>query len=729
MGNEAEKREEIQNNIYKTYNTYQHDCKTAEELIKKIDDGRTDKIKEYIEDKDFNEYYNKEKNKVVKDFKYNKHMELFYQFLNERNTPKVEYIYRSVESEESKRIRKEKEIEEQNRLAASEELPKFLDIVKKNFISKLDDKILKIKEKIEKELNNYSPSNLKIFFQKLAENENLEIKLIEYVKLESEKILLIFYKNSTHFNILLLGKTGIGKSTLINGIFNFKENEGAKTGEGKPITTEYDEYTSENRKGLRLIDSKGIEMGDYNINTVFNSAKHLIETKAREGDPDKLINCIWYCFKSSSLRFEPVEKEILSLLMNQYDDNKLPIIIVITQNFDDNDTEKMRDYIEKEFQYLNKEIIIMPVVAKKKIMNRKNNEFIIEKDGIEELIKISFEKSQKAVLPAVAKSIKEKIIQAFEESTENKKNKLKHNLKRNVQKILNGIKEDDKFEKSISKLSIIVKKTLNIFFGIGINNEEEDENVENENNQNQENVEQNEEEEKENLENGENIENKDNIENQDIQEDEEVKEDEEKIDNEENVENNINKVEEINNNEQQNENQEINPEKENQEKEENNNEKIEDEYNIEMEGISEKSKKEINLFLDDLCKWSIGRLNDIISDLIKENSEELTILLFNEQEKVKKDKNVERKLSNEKSINDYQNESEHDLKPLIMKKVYFLAIKNIFNIISQNSVKVSEDIMKEQFNKIVPELRNYISDDKLKKISEEILEEIIKNNY
>ena len=148
-----------------------------------------------------------------------------------------------------------------------------------------------------------------------------------------------------------------------------------------------------------------------------------------------------------------------------------------------------------------------------------------------------------------------------------------------------------------------------------------------------------------------------------------------------------------------------------------------------MEGISEKSKKEINLFLDDLCKWSIGRLNDIISDLIKENSEELTILLFNEQEKVKKDKNVERKLSNEKSINDYQNESEHDLKPLIMKKVYFLAIKNIFNIISQNSVKVSEDIMKEQFNKIVPELRNYISVDKLKKISEEILEEIIKNNY
>ena len=56
-------------------------------------------------------------------------------------------------------------------------------------------------------------------------------------KKESENILNKSYQNSTHFNVLLLGKTGVGKSTLINGIFNFKENEGAKTGEGKPITT------------------------------------------------------------------------------------------------------------------------------------------------------------------------------------------------------------------------------------------------------------------------------------------------------------------------------------------------------------------------------------------------------------------------------------------------------------------------------------------------------------
>ena len=74
----------------------------------------------------------------------------------------------------------------------------------------------------------------------------------------------------------------------------------------------------------------------------------MIEKKVREGDPDKLIHCIWYCFKSSNLRFEDIEKETVFLLMNQYDDNNLPIIIVITQNYDDQATETMTNIIKNE---------------------------------------------------------------------------------------------------------------------------------------------------------------------------------------------------------------------------------------------------------------------------------------------------------------------------------------------------------------------------------------------
>ena len=297
--------------------------------------------------------------------------------------------------------------------------------------------------------------------------------------------------------------------------------------------------------------------------------------------------------------------------MNQYDDNNLPIIIVITQNYNEKVTEKMTDIIKEEFKFLNREITIIPFVAKDNIIVYKKKELLCEKDGIEELIKISFEKSQKAIYPAFMNSIKEKIIETFALNTEIKKNKLKNDLKVIVKNILDEITENEKLENSISKLSTIIEKTLNIFFEISM--------------------------------------------------------------------------------------------------------------------ISEKSKNDINSFLDNLCKWCVGRLNDIISDLVKENSNELSLLLFNEQTKVKKNHNVEKTLSNEKTIDEFRIQSEHDLKPSITSKVYFLAIKDIYNIISENIVEKSEEVMKEQFNQIIPQIRNYISDTKLKQLSNKILQEIIKN--
>ena len=421
-----------------------------------------------------------------------------------------------------------------------------------------------------------------------------------------------YYIKSYHFNVLVIGKTGVDKSTLINGIFEFNEKDEAKTGNGKPITQEYGEYISDKKKGLRIIDSKGIEMGDFNINEVFKVTKELIEEKAREGNRDKLIHCIWYCFKSSNLRFEDIEKSTLTLLMNQYDDNNLPIIIVITQNFDNEATESMTKIIKDEFRYLDREITIMAVIAKDKIMGNKNNQIIMEKDGIEDLIKISFEKSQKAIYPAILKSIKEKIIQAFNIHIEHNKKELKENLKKVVEKTLNEINEEDfKIEDSISKLSLIVEISLNIVF--------------------------------------------------------------------------------------------------------------------ETQLISKNSKKYIREYLDNLCKWCIGALNNIILDILRENSNELGSLLLNEQTNVKKNHNVQKTLNNEKTFDQYKIESEFYLKQSIMNKVYFLAIKKIYSLIEDYIVDISTEVIKEQFNEIEHEIKNIISDEKLKEISNKILQDMIKN--
>ena len=592
--------------IYKEYGTNFQLYDSKEKFEKKFEESITGNLSKYIKIETIKTEYDKKKKELCEDFAKKLQED------KEMRKPQIRYVtnYEYVESAESRRIREQNAKEEQNRQKAANELPNLLVIVKNDFLTKLKEKISKMKNEIEDKLSNYSLSNLKIFLQNLIENEKIKDILIIYSKNESEKILNQSYTNYNHFNILLVGKSGVGKSTLINGVFDFSENEGAKTGVGKPITLEYNEFISDKRKGLRIIDSRGIEMENYNIEAVFNSTKDLIEKRARDGDPDKLVHCIWYCLKSDCLRFEDIEKEILARLMNQYEDNSLPIIIVITQNYDDNITETMAKLIQEEFKALKRDIKILPVVAKDYIQIKKNKEIITEKEGIDELIKISFEKSQKSIYPAFMKSIKEKIIQSFEIKTKEKKNKLKNELNDNVQKILNEIKENDEIDKSISKLSKIVEKTLNIFF--------------------------------------------------------------------------------------------------------------------EISNISEKSKNDITLFLNDLRKWCKETLNDIIIDLIKENSNELAILNLNEQTKVKKNNNVEKSLRNEKTFEDYRIQSEIDLKPTIINQVYYIAIKYIYNLISENLVEMSEVVMKEQIDKILPELRNIISDEKLKKLSNKILEEMIK---
>ena len=89
---------------------------------------------------------------------------------------------------------------------------------------------------------------------------------------------------------------------------------------------------------------------------------------------------------------------------------------------------------------------------------------------------------------------------------------------------------------------------------------------------------------------------------------------------------------------------------------------------------------------------------------------------------------MEKTLSNEKSIDEFKIQSENNLRPSITNKVYFLAIKDIYNIISENIVEKSEEVMKEEFNKIIPDLRKYISDEKVKQLSNKMLQDILNNN-
>src|SRR5471030_838456 len=66
-------------------------------------------------------------------------------------------------------------------------------------------------------------------------------------------------KERGRVNVLLAGKTGVGKSTLINAVF---QGDMAETGQGRPVTTHTREITKDGIP-VSLFDTRGLELTDY----------------------------------------------------------------------------------------------------------------------------------------------------------------------------------------------------------------------------------------------------------------------------------------------------------------------------------------------------------------------------------------------------------------------------------------------------------------------------------
>lgn len=130
-------------------------------------------------------------------------------------------------------------------------------------------------------------------------------------------------------NIMVAGITGTGKSTLINAVFGV---DFARTGSGRPVTEQIDEYGNEDIP-IHIWDTVGLELDAEKTKDSIQSIKKTIASKASSDDHYDRVHAIWYCINSGSNRYQGAELEFIRELHSI----GVPFIIVLTQCSGDED--------------------------------------------------------------------------------------------------------------------------------------------------------------------------------------------------------------------------------------------------------------------------------------------------------------------------------------------------------------------------------------------------------
>ncbi|MGL5384001.1 MAG: GTPase [Culicoidibacterales bacterium] len=124
-------------------------------------------------------------------------------------------------------------------------------------------------------------------------------------------------------NILVAGATGVGKSSLINHLFDF---DLAKIGSGEPETRGVNRHEKAD-KPVVFFDSEGYELGAEKISHFETVVLNFIDEKQELSNQEEHIHLVWYCISAGNKRVTNLDIEMLQKIQNK----KLPVAILVTQ--------------------------------------------------------------------------------------------------------------------------------------------------------------------------------------------------------------------------------------------------------------------------------------------------------------------------------------------------------------------------------------------------------------